>query len=72
MDTERSKKAQEIAASPELYMICEGCDSIVVRDVAMCPNCHSYRFDSEEDRVIEQAITLGSREQRSVSSEDLI
>jgi len=72
MNSERSKKAQEIAASPELYMVCEGCDSIVVRDSPMCPNCHSYRFDKEEDRVIEQAIILGSREQRSVSSEDLI
>jgi len=69
---ERSKKAQEIAASPELYKVCEGCESIVMHDAHMCPNCHSYRFDAEEDKVVEQAIILGSREQRSVSYEDLI
>lgn len=70
--SERQQKAQEIANSPDLYMVCEGCDSIVMREAHMCPNCHAYRFNAEPDVVIEKAIELGGREQRSISYEDLI
>src|SRR6188474_1640278 len=50
------------AANPTGYKVCEGCDSIVGSGVALCPNCHSYRFDASPDRVILQARILGSRE----------
>jgi hypothetical protein len=44
----------------------------VTRRVATCPSCHGYRFDEEPDVVIRQAKMLGSREQRSVVTEDLL
>lgn len=68
---DRAAKAREIASSPTDFQVCEGCDSIVAARVAICPNCHSYRFDTSAPRVIEQALVLGSREQRSVTAADL-
>ncbi|MBG69259.1 MAG: hypothetical protein CMN06_03895 [Roseibacillus sp.] len=69
--TERLAKAQEIASKPEEYQVCEGCESIVGLATAVCPNCHSYRFDGSSARVVDQALLLGSREKRSVTAEDL-
>ncbi|MGC6427025.1 MAG: hypothetical protein ACON5H_08530 [Akkermansiaceae bacterium] len=68
---DRLEKAKQIANNPVGYKVCEGCDSIVVSDVVICPNCHGYRFDGDRERVIDQALELGSREQRSVTAEDL-
>lgn len=68
---ERAKRAREIAASPSGYKVCEGCESIVGVSVVLCPNCHAYRFDTSADRVVEQAMLLGSREQQSVTAADL-
>jgi len=69
--TERMRKAQEIAANPSAFMVCEGCDSIVATSAHACPNCHAYRFDESPTRVIDQAIFLGSRKQTSVTASDL-
>ncbi len=49
-----------------------GCDSIVASKVNICPNCHSYRYQSEENYVVNQAKALSSREQNSVVAEDLM
>lgn len=68
---ERLKKAREIANNPVAYKVCEGCDSIVTTEVVICPNCHGYRFDADPERVVDQAVELGTREQRSVTTEDL-
>ena len=67
----RQEKAAEIAANPNGYKVCEGCESIVGLQVVICPNCHSFRFDDQPTRVIEQAKVLGSRDQQSVTSADL-
>lgn len=67
----RREKAEQIAANPSGYKVCEGCDSIVGNQVVLCPNCHSFRFDETARRVVEQALLLGSREQTSVTSDDL-
>ena len=34
-------------------------------------HCNAYRFDSNTEYVVEQAVLLASREQRSVTPEDL-
>ncbi len=68
---ERARKAQEIAAHADRYKVCEGCESIVAARVVDCPNCHGYRFDDAAERVITQALSLGSREQTSVVADDL-
>ena len=67
----RMDKAKEIANNPGNYKVCEGCDSIVGTGASMCPNCHSYRFDEDSSRVVDQAVWLGCREQTSVTAEDL-
>ncbi len=67
----RAETAAKIASNPANYKVCEGCDSIVGKATAICPNCHSFRFDAEADSVVSQAVLLGSREQRSVTAEDL-
>ena len=64
-------EAQEIASNPDEYQVCEGCESIVGLETVVCPNCHSYRFDADPIRVVDQALLLGSREKRSVTAEDL-
>lgn len=68
---DRAAAAAKIAQNPVGYKVCEGCDSIVGISTALCPNCHSFRFESSPQRVIEQARILGSREQQSVTAEDL-
>ncbi|MFT6179613.1 MAG: hypothetical protein ACJAQT_001784 [Akkermansiaceae bacterium] len=68
---DRLAKAREIANNPVAYKVCEGCDSIVTAEVVICPNCHGYRFDGDPSRVVDQAVELGTREQRSVTAEDL-
>jgi hypothetical protein len=68
---ERAAKAAKIAQEPELYKVCEGCESIVTRRVFTCPNCHGYRFEEDPAEVIRQANILGSREKTSVLTEDL-
>ena len=67
----RAATAAKIAANPSGYKVCEGCDSIVGSSAALCPNCHSYRFESSPERVIQQARILGAREQTSVTADDL-
>lgn len=67
----RAETAAKIASNPAQYKVCEGCDSIVGRATAICPNCHSFRFDETPETVINQAVILGNREQRSVTAEDL-
>ncbi len=68
---DRARRAQKIVENPGKYKICEGCESIVAVKVNICPNCHSYRFEDDEDSVVRQARALGSREQQSVITEDL-
>lgn len=68
----RAETAAKIASNPSDYKVCEGCDSIVGIVTTICPNCHSFRFDAEAATVINQAVLLGSREQRSVTSDDLV
>jgi hypothetical protein len=69
--SERSEKAAKIIAEPGHYKVCESCDSIVARRVALCPNCNGYRFDGHTARVIEQARLLAARAQTTVTHEDL-
>lgn len=68
---ERAKRARRIVRNPALYKVCMGCDSIVASKVNICPNCHSYRFETDESEVVAQAKALSSREQNSVVAEDL-
>jgi hypothetical protein len=66
----RAKKAAEIVAKPQLYKVCEGCESIVLVKAVTCPSCHGYRFDDTPERVVEQAKILGSRPATTLSHED--
>ena len=68
----RAATAAKIAANPGGYKVCEGCDSIVGTGAALCPNCHSFRFDQTPTRVVDQALLLGAGAQKSVTAEDLI
>lgn len=67
----RIDKAKEIANNPGKYKVCEGCDSIVGAGTIICPNCHGYRFDDDKSRVVDQAVWLGTREQTSVTADDM-
>ena len=67
----RAEAAAKIAANPAAYKVCEGCSSIVGSGTAVCPNCHGFRFDDTPNQVVRQARLLGSREQTSVTANDL-
>jgi Zn finger protein HypA/HybF involved in hydrogenase expression len=68
----RGERAAQIVRQPELYKVCEGCESIVVIDAATCPNCHGYRFDVSTERVRSQAEILGKRLPTSVPPGELM
>jgi Zn finger protein HypA/HybF involved in hydrogenase expression len=68
----RAERAALIVKQPELYKVCEGCESIVVREAVTCPNCHGYRFDSDAARVRSQAEILGKRLPTSVPPSELL
>jgi predicted ATP-dependent serine protease len=68
---ERAARAQKIIATPGDFKVCEGCDSIVARRVATCPNCHGYRFNSSEEEIVAHAKLLASRPQTSVTESDM-
>jgi hypothetical protein len=67
----RAERAAQIVRQPELYKVCEGCESIVVIEASTCPNCHGYRFDSDAERVRTQAEILGKRLPTSVPPSEL-
>jgi hypothetical protein len=67
----RAGRAAQIVSQPALYKVCEGCESIVVREATTCPNCHGYRFDSDPERVRSQAEILGKRLPTSVPPGEL-
>ena len=67
----RAQRAAQIVRQPALYKVCEGCESIVVREATTCPNCHGYRFDSDPERVRSQAEILGKRLPTSVPPGEL-
>lgn len=68
---ERARRADKIVRNPGKYKICSGCDSIVAQKVSICPNCHSYRFEEDEECVVAQARALGQRHAQSVLMSDL-
>ena len=67
----RAERAALIVRQPELYKVCEGCESIVVSEASTCPNCHGYRFDTDPERVRTQAEILGKRLPTSVPPSEL-
>ncbi len=71
MQQSRLEKARLIIETPTDFKVCEACGSIVALTTLVCPNCNAYRFDENPDYVVEQAVLLASREQRSVTQEDL-
>jgi len=72
VSNERLRKAQEIASNPSAYKVCECCDSIVGAGSVTCANCHGYRFDTSQTRVVDQAIFLGTKKKTSVTASDLV
>ncbi len=71
VDPSRIEKAQTIIDNPTDFKVCESCGSIVGRCTEVCQNCNAYRFDENPEYVVEQAVLLASRAQRSVTPEDL-
>ena len=33
------------------YKVCDGCESIVLEDIAVCPICLTYRFDHTKNGI---------------------
>ena len=71
MDEDRLSSAVLIILKPWLYKVCEGCDSILKESSCICPSCKSYRFDLNEDNIIEMANKLANSEQKTVTDKDL-
>ena len=69
---DRARRAERIVRNPEQYKVCMGCDSIVAKKVSICPNCHSYRYETDEQMVVDQARVLSRREKHSVIADDLL
>ena len=70
-DQKRLEQALLILLQPEKYKICEGCDSVVTKKTVVCPSCHAYRFNEDEDYVIKHTKEISVNQQRSVTKDDL-
>jgi len=68
---DRLIQAFVILASPWNYKICEGCDSVVTQKTSVCPNCKSYRFDEDIDKLTSHVKKLAKSEQKTVTEDDL-
>ena len=66
----RARQADRIVRNPSKYKVCVGCESIVATKTAICPNCHSYRYEEDEQMIIHQAQVLGQRPRQSVLTTD--
>jgi RNA polymerase subunit RPABC4/transcription elongation factor Spt4 len=67
----RLEQALIILLQPEMFKICEGCDSIVTLKTVICPSCKAYKFNENLDDIIEHTKEISVREQRSVTDKDL-
>lgn len=64
---DRKAISETVIASPENYMICVACRSILRRrDIHSCPVCKAYGFDYRPEAVIHVATELGSREDTTI------
>jgi recombinational DNA repair protein RecR len=54
------------------YKVCEGCDSIVVDETAVCPVCKAYRFDTTKKSIIKGAKNLATNPRSSVLYTDFL
>ncbi len=43
---------EEVELSYFLYKVCEGCDSLVMYETAVCPKCNAYRFNTRRKEVV--------------------
>ena len=68
---ERLEQALIILLQPELFKICEGCDSIVTVKTVICPSCKTYRFNEKLDDIIEHTKEISVQDQQSVTDKDL-
>jgi uncharacterized Zn finger protein (UPF0148 family) len=71
IDLERLTAALEIVLDPLYYKVCEGCDSILFKKTIICPSCKSYRFNCEEDYIVNTATELAFKDKKSVTQDDL-
>lgn len=67
---DRARRAEKIIQAAENYKICEGCESIVARNVSTCPSCHGYRFNEDLEQIKAHAGVLASRPQTTVTGPD--
>jgi hypothetical protein len=57
----RRKIAELVISQPENFKVCCGCEGVIRERAAVCPQCNSYRFETDTDVVKEQALILASR-----------
>ena len=67
----RLEQALIILLQPELFKICEGCDSIVTSKTVISPSCKAYKFNENLNDIVEHTKEISVREQQSVTEEDL-
>lgn len=62
---ERQKRADEVKEHPQFFCVCVGCEAIVKRGRAFCPNCLGYHFDEDPTVIRKHAELLASRPQQT-------
>lgn len=68
----REETAQFIIKHTKDYKICLGCGSIVPSKTNICNSCQAYKFNTNKDSVINQAILLATKEPRAITPESLV
>jgi hypothetical protein len=67
----RKEAAEYVAANYKRFKVCEGCDSVLAKTLAMCPICYTYRFDASKEAVINTSTRLGNNDRSTLLDSDL-
>lgn len=64
--------ATTVANDPGSYKLCAVCGAIVDKNADSCPDCAAYRFDEDEEHVVNAALDLGAHGSSAISHLDTL
>jgi len=67
----RQLHGEVILNHPYRFHVCEGCESLTLKEIDICPVCQGLHFDASIKKVLENAEILSNQERTLVIESDL-